>query len=130
MAVNKKYLGIRLPFTAIEDEKFFIDLDYNPYKEIKSDLIHLLFTTKGQRYMMPDFGTRLIEFIFEPNDNITMVDIKMELQETIKKYIPSVNIKDLIVSPSDVENYSTNIYLKYEVDEGNIRTIDEINLNV
>jgi phage baseplate assembly protein W len=34
--------------------------------EIRSDLIHLLLTRKGTRYFLPDFGTRLYEYVFEP----------------------------------------------------------------
>jgi phage baseplate assembly protein W len=130
MAINKKYLGIRFPFTSIDAEGFFIDLDYSPHKEIKSDIIHLLFTPKGQRFMMPDFGTRLLEFIFEPKDDITMVDIKIEIEEAIKKFIPGVKMTDLKVSESDNEDYTANVELKYIIDEGNIKTKDIININI
>ena len=130
MANNRKYLGIRLPFTAKDSEAFFIDADYNPYAEIKSDLIHLLFTPKGQRLRNPSFGTKLLEYIFEPNDSKTYVDIKLEMQEVIKKYFPGLTILDLTVLKSETEVYGANVELKYEIDEGSFKTFDSININL
>ena len=33
--------------------------------EIRASLLHLLLTRKGSRYYLPDFGTRLYEYLFE-----------------------------------------------------------------
>jgi len=130
MANNRKYLGLRFPFTAKDSEAFFIDADYNPYAEIKSDLIHLLFTPKGQRLRNPSFGTRLLEYIFEPNDSKTYTDIKLEMQEVVKRYFPGLTILDLIVLKNTNEVYGANVELKYEIDEGSFKTFDSININL
>lgn len=131
MAENRRYLGLRFPFTAMEVEGFFLDLDYNPYKEIKSDIMHLLFTPKGQRVRMPNFGTNLLRYIFEPNDDKTKTDIKIELQETIKKFIPSVSITDLKITNSTEHNYTANVEINYTIDEGSgLLTYDTININI
>lgn len=130
MANNRKYLGIRFPFTSKDSEGFYVDMDYNPYTEIKSDLIHLLFTPKGQRLRNPSFGTRLIEFIFEPNDDKTYTDIKIEMQEIINKYFYGLKILELNVSKNDQEMHGANVELKYEIDEGAYKTFDSININL
>jgi len=130
MALNRKYLGIRFPFTAQDPEGFFVDMEYDPYKEIKSDLMHLIFTPKGQRLRMPIFGTNLIRYIFEPNDDISYTDIKVELQESIKKFIPNVKITSLIVTNSTTENYTANIQIKYDIDEGSFITSDSITTSI
>ena len=130
MANNRKYLGLRFPFTAKDSEAFFIDADYNPYAEIKSDFIHLLFTPKGQRLRNPSFGTRLLEYIFEPNDSKTYTDIKLEMQEVVKRYFPGLTILDLIVLKNTNEVYGANVELKYEIDEGSFKTFDSININL
>src|ERR1035437_6163698 len=130
MANNRNYLGIRFPFTAKDSEAFFIDADYNPYAEIKSDLIHLLFTPKGQRLRNPSFGTKLLSYVFEPNDSITYVDIKLEMQEVVKKYFPGLTILDLTVIKSTTEVYGANVELKYEIDEGSFKTFDSINIKL
>lgn len=130
MANNRKYIGIRFPFTAKDSEAFYVDAEYNPYSEIKSDLIHLLFTPKGQRLRNPSFGTRLIEYLFEQNDNKTYTDIKIEMQETIDKYFYGLKILELNVSKNKEEVYGANIELKYEIDEGAYKTFDSININL
>jgi len=130
MALNRKYLGIKFPITSVGEEGFFIDMEYEPYKELKSDLMHLIFTPKGQRYRNPDFGTNLLEYVFEPKDGITYTDIKLELQESIKKYIPSVTIKDITVSNLEDDNYTADISISYSVSEGAFTTNDQINISI
>ena len=58
--------------------------------QLKSDLLHLLLTNKGERLYLPDFGSDLRKYIFEPNDDITHGKIKDSLNETIKTYIPNL----------------------------------------
>jgi len=130
MALNRKYLGVRFPFTTEDPEGFFVDMDYNPYKEIKSDIMHLIFTPKGTRLRMPTFGTNLIRYIFEPKDDKTYTDIKVELQESIKKFIPNVNITELLVTPSNVDTYTANVKIQYDIKEGSFITSDIINIQI
>ena len=130
MANNRKYLGIRFPFTAKDSEAFFVVADYNPYVEIKSDLTHLLFTPKGQRLRNPSFGTRLLEYIFEPNDSKTYTDIKIEMQEAMKKYFPGVTLLELSVSKDTEIIHGAKIDLKYEIDEGSYKTFDSITITI
>ena len=50
---------------------------------VKSDLLYHIFTKKGERVMMPDFGTNLQDLVFEPNDPITRNQILNEIQAVI-----------------------------------------------
>ena len=66
MAV-KKYYGIKYPFSNDNDEEIYLDLDESYKDSIKSKVLHVLFTPKGQRLRDPNFGTDLIKyFIFSP----------------------------------------------------------------
>ncbi|MEG7772316.1 hypothetical protein U2088_15380, partial [Listeria monocytogenes] len=78
---NGKYININYPF---KDSKkgFFLDLNDEDNQAIKADLLHLILTRKGQRLYNPDFGTDLIKFIFEPEDGMTLNDIKSEITTT------------------------------------------------
>jgi len=67
-------------------------------------LIHLLLSRKGSRYYLPDFGTRLYEFIFEPLDGPTFSDIESEIRESAGIYIPGITITNIsITAASDGE---------------------------
>ena len=60
-----------------------------------SDLLLLLVTQKGERYYEPDYGTDLLKYIFEPNDNITATDVEAEIKNTVSKYIPNLKINKI-----------------------------------
>ena len=78
---------------------YIFDLTDTPEDEIKADLIHLLLTRKGMRYFLPDFGTRLYEYIFEPMDTPTFDSIEAEIREQVDKYIPNLRIDSIQVTP-------------------------------
>jgi|TARA_R110002167_G_scaffold70431_1_gene198462 phage baseplate assembly protein W len=90
--------GINFPLTKSRLGYVF-DLTESPEEEIKADLIHLLLTRKGMRYFLPDFGTRLYEYIFEPMDNPTFDSIEAEIREQVDKYIPNLRIDKIIITP-------------------------------
>ena len=69
MAGNGKFINIAFPFQESK-RGFFVELNNSDKHAIKSDLMHLILTRKGERLYMPEFGTDLLKFIFEPNDNI------------------------------------------------------------
>lgn len=85
----------------------FLKMTETPEREIRANLIHLLLTRKGSRYYLPDFGTRLYEFIFEQNDVISFSLIEEEIREGVKKYIPNLDITSInIMSAEDDPDYS------------------------
>ena len=61
---------------------------------VKSEIMHLLFTPKGQRLRSPNFGSRLIQFIFNPNDQDTWTDIVSEFKDMVKQWVPYCQIKE------------------------------------
>ena len=89
--------GIDFPFME-SVEGNFLWLTTTPEKEIRANLIHLLLTRKGSRYFMPDFGTRLYQFIFDQNDSVTHDLIESEIRESVKKYIPKLNVTSIKIS--------------------------------
>lgn len=88
-------------------------------EEIKSDLIHLLLTKRGTRYYLPDFGTRLYEFIFEPLDAQTFNAMKDEIYEQVRTYIPNLTITNITIEPyteSDVTPGEVDVELLGQAD--------------
>jgi len=97
MAKEQRY-GIVFPINVSSEDKTLFDLSHTRAEQIKSELIHLIFTPKGQRLRNPDFGTRLIQFIFNPNDTQTWGDIVTEIKETVKMWIPDCTITEVEVA--------------------------------
>lgn len=97
MAKIQKY-GIKFPINVSSDDMTLFDLNNTRAEQVKSEIMHLIFTPKGQRLRNPDFGTRLIQFIFNPNDNQTWGDVVSEIKETVKMWIPDCNVTDVEVA--------------------------------
>jgi phage baseplate assembly protein W len=81
-----------------------LDLSDTPDQEIRNSLANLLLTRKGTRYYLPDFGTRLYEFIFEPLDGPTFSDIEAEIRATVGQYMPN-----LLLTSITIEDASTGL---------------------
>ena len=96
MAQGKTY-GITFPFRDSFDGKY-LDLTDFDEDEVKTDLIHLLLTRKGSRYFLPNFGTRLYEYIFEPLDGPTFSDIEAEIRDSVERYIPGIQITNISIT--------------------------------
>jgi len=97
MALKKQTFGLDFPFNFSE-EGDYIRLTSLPEEEVKSMLIHLLLTKKGSRYFLPDFGTNIYQYLFEPLDDITMGKIESEISDAVEKYIPNLKLNDVIIS--------------------------------
>jgi phage baseplate assembly protein W len=109
MPQNTTY-GIKFPFMDSFDGKYF-SLTTSSTEEIRTNLVHLLLTRKGSRYYLPNFGTRLLEYIFEPLDGPTFSDIESEIRDSVSEYIPNIQITKLTVSDASMgeENKGTFI---------------------
>ena len=69
----------------------YLSLSETPDEEIRTDLVHLLLTRKGSRYYLPNFGTRLYEYIFEPLDGDTFSTLRSEIEESISTFDQSIS---------------------------------------
>lgn len=100
---NGRTYGINFPFRNSFDGKF-LDLSDTSDEEIRTDLIHLLLTRKGSRYFLPNFGTRLYEYIFEPLDGPTFNDIQAEIRDSVSTYIPNLVINSIKVTDASLDD--------------------------
>ena len=145
--------GIDFPFrdSTVGD---YVSMTTTLEKEVRADLIHLLLTRKGSRYFLPDFGTRLYEFIFEQNDSVSHGQIEDEIREGVRKYIPNLDIDSISVvsaeddpeeptspqeeqderlfrvSDSSAKPYTAKVRVDYTANNGAFSTSDFIILNI
>ena len=92
--------GINFPF---RDSKRgdYLQLTEFEAQEIKADLIHLLLTRKGTRYYLPEFGTRLYEFLFEPFDGLTFNAIESDIRDAVSQFMPNLLLNNITITPAD-----------------------------
>jgi phage baseplate assembly protein W len=95
--------GISFPFLDSYVGKY-LDCSDTPDEEIRNNLVHLLLSKKGTRYFLPDFGSRLYEYIFEPLDGPTFSEIESEIRQSVETYLPGITITNIkITDASDGE---------------------------
>ena len=128
MARTQKF-GIRFPFNVKSDEKTFVDLDTTAGEGIKSQIMHLIFTPIGQRIRRPLFGSKLIQFIFNPNDNQTYGDVVSEIKDMVKRNIPNCTLDDINVYEIN-DGLGLVASIKYSVSENGGTTQYQIMTNL
>lgn len=91
MNIRNKTYGVKFPFDdSINGD--FLALTGRPEDEIKTNLIHLLLTRKGSRYFLPEFGTNLYQYLFEPISDELITKIEDEIVDACEKFLPNLKI--------------------------------------
>lgn len=90
-----KAINVKFPINDDLRTNRFLGLNLKSKEAISSNLLLLFLTEKGERYYMPEYGCNLLKYIFEPSDNITVDEIRDELNETVSKYIPQIVIDEV-----------------------------------
>ena len=121
-----RYINIDFPFRDSSDG-FYFKMNKTDKDAIRADLLHLLLTNKGERLYLPEFGSDLKKFIFEPNDEITQEEIKDNLNQTITRFIPNLLINDISFRNDAIEELII-VELTYTVTEGTFTSTDTITL--
>lgn len=70
--------------------------ELNNIELVKRDILNHIFTEKGERVMMPNFGTRIPALAFEPNDEHSRKIVEDDLREVFN-YDPRVELINLSV---------------------------------
>lgn len=93
---------------------------------VKLDLLNHIFTRRGDRVMMPTFGTRIPDLVFEPLDGITL-DVLEEDLRAVFDFDPRVSLIELKVIP-DYDNNAVTATARLNYIELNL--IDNLDINI
>ena len=117
MALTQKY-GIKYPFTLENDDELYMDLNMTKEESLKSRLLYVIFTPKGQRLRNPDFGTDLIKYIYEPADDTTFERLKGDIAEQVYKYVPDIVFKDISIYNDENSENGKIVIIHYSIMKG------------
>ena len=81
---------------------------------IARSIRNIVFTSPGEKFFNPDFGSRISESLFENIDDITATVIIDEIRESIDNYEPRVDLLDVQAFP-DYDNNSFDVTIIYEI---------------
>lgn len=127
--------NITYPFKDNTVTNSFIQMNQVSKDAYSSNLLLLLLTQKGERYYEPDYGTNLLKFIFEPNDNLTSSQVEDEIRNTVSLYIPEVKIASVTFNwlndeeGNPISENQLNVNIKFTYEEGALSEEGNIDLN-
>jgi phage baseplate assembly protein W len=73
-----------------------------------------VFTSPGEKFFNPDFGSRISESLFENVDEVSALAIEDEIKSSIINFEPRVNLLSTIVVPNPDDN-EMNVTIEYEI---------------
>ena len=108
-------IGVSLPFNA----PGVFNKTYSTKDQIKSNLINLLLTDKGERIMNPEFGTDLRRSLFDNMTNSSSELLRFKIIDSINIFIPEILLGEVEVEPDF--NYNTlNVTINYRLAISNV----------
>ena len=81
---------------------------------IARSIRNIVFTTPGEKFFNPSFGSRITESLFENIDDITATIIVDEIRESIENYEPRVDLNNVEAFP-DYDNNSFDLVITYTI---------------
>lgn len=97
-------VSINYPYTFLSDGTTQTTEDYG--KIYLDRLLTLLSTNKGQRPMLPEYGTDVFTALFE-NDNKVDAAIRSAVNAAVKIWIPEININSITITLPDSNGISS-----------------------
>jgi phage baseplate assembly protein W len=91
-------IGVSLPF---DGEMGPFNSTYSTQEQIKSNLINLLLTAKGERVFNPEFGSDLKKIVFE--------QLPLNTQQEAKNIISNIIIRDITAFIPQIDNVIVDI---------------------
>ena len=123
---KKQYFGVKYPFTSDGFQHFYVDANGSLEDKVKSQLMHVVFTPKMQRVRLPEFGTNLIKYIFEPNDTITWETVKNDVSDAVNRWCDNIALNNIEVVKNENDESEVFVRIDYRVTRGNKTTNDSI----
>ena len=90
--LDSRYRGLALPIYKRPGGYFATE---KTREVIKSDLRMLFSTAPGERVMLPTYGVKLRNLIFEPNDTVLESLLRRQISDAIRTWEPRVALNQL-----------------------------------
>ena len=110
--VKRKYKDISMSFETNPLNDDLVSL--SDTSAIARSIRNIVFTSPGEKFFNPDFGSRISESLFENVDEVSALAIEDEIRSSIINFEPRVNLLSTIVAPNPDDN-EMNVTIEYEI---------------
>ena len=113
--MSKEFLGRGWKF-PIEVDEVTGRLRHVQYEDDIAEAIKIIiWTSKGERLMRPDYGCSIDRYLFEGNDDTTLRLIEAEIEEAVRTWEPRVHEIEVLVERETGNEQRLLIHVKYTV---------------
>lgn len=98
-------IGIQLPINHYNDA---FNISYTTNDQARTNIMNLILTAKGERIMLPDFGTNLPKYLFENVNDDLLEDLRDEIINDIRKWVKGVEVVDIQIGTPDWDDAYTS----------------------
>ena len=110
--VKRKFKDISMSFETNPLNDDLVSL--SDTSAIARSIRNIVFTSPGEKFFQPDFGSRISESLFENVDTVSALAIEDEIKSSIINFEPRVNLLSTIVVPNPDDN-EMNVTIEYEI---------------
>ena len=110
--VSQGFKDISMTFQANPLNQDLIVLKNEP--AIARSVRNIVFTVPGEKFFQENFGSRISESLFENIDEISALQIKDEITESINRFEPRVRLISVDAIP-DYAGNAFNVLIVYEI---------------
>ena len=110
--VKRKFKDISMSFESNPLNADLVSL--SDTTAIARSIRNIVFTSPGEKFFNPDFGSRISESLFENVDEVSALAIEDEIKSSIINFEPRVNLLSTIVVPNPDDN-EMNVTIEYEI---------------
>lgn len=130
MATSIQPIGITLP--VMHGPSGYFNQSFDVLDQIKSNIIMLLKTKKGERRMNPNFGSGLWNLLFEENNELLSQMVENTVRTDVQKWLPYVTIKKVTVTngTNEKNKYAIGISVSFVANSAGITSPQTIDLTI
>ena len=75
---------------------------------------NIVFTNPGEKFFNPRFGSRITESLFENADDLTAIEIQKQIEESIRRYEPRVNLRSVDAN-ANIDGNAFDVIITYDI---------------
>ena len=81
---------------------------------IARSIRHIEFTVPGEKFFQEDFGSDVSQSLFENFDDLTATTIRDQIESSVERFEPRVNLREVLVNP-DFDQNLFDVIIYYDI---------------
>jgi phage baseplate assembly protein W len=127
------FIGLDLPIRLSDGVEGWFASTSTTISAVRNNLISLLQTKKGERFLQPNLGTNLHMFLFENFSEELIIAVQEEIVQTVGFWMPFITIRDITVDmaeeTSDIGNNKLEIFVEFNLTQ-NPNILDSVQVTI